>query len=83
MARITTIVALGVGLCLAAGCTTKHLSSGREDLLVLSYQEFDQTEGSGWRTLAEESRMLWHTEEDDDPELGCRPEALHGCAKTA
>lgn len=50
------IVIATVLVAFASGCVTRHSSSSSEAALALSYEEFDQTPGSGWRVLAENGK---------------------------
>ena len=53
--RLSAAMTLALGVLLA-GCVHMPQDSAREALLSLPYMEFDQTPGSGWRTLEKDKR---------------------------
>lgn len=56
MIHVLAIATVLVGLAFGAGCATRNTRTSFEGSLALSYQEFDQTPGSGWRVLAEDEK---------------------------
>ena len=43
---------------MSAGCATKVVDIERENMLALSFDEFDQTDGSGFRLLLDQKRYV-------------------------